>query len=141
LAKESRRAPSQWERYAIGEFRREERDPVTGERFCWTIRELLSSRELGEEGRAMNHCVASYARSCAKRHPSIWSMRVEDLRRNSVRRVMTIEVQNARRFIAQARGRCNRVPGARHTGFRLNQAPAILRQWAEQEGLTIPPYI
>jgi hypothetical protein len=141
LAKESRKPPAQWERNDVGEFRRIEKDPATGETFCWTIQELLSSRELAEEGRAMNHCVASYGRSCAKRQISIWSMRVADLRRNTVRRVMTIEVQNARRFIAQARGRCNKVPGARHTGFRLNRAPAILKQWAEQEGLTIPAYI
>ena len=36
----------------------------------WTIREILSSRALVAEGRAMHHCVASYARSCAEESSS-----------------------------------------------------------------------
>src|SRR5262249_50061155 len=33
----------------------------------WTIRELLTSRELFLEGRVMRHCVATYAVQCAKK--------------------------------------------------------------------------
>jgi hypothetical protein len=108
---------------------------------CWIIQELLTSKEVTEEGKAMHHCVGSYARSCAKGHTSVWSMQVEDTRTGACRRVMTISVQNARKLITQARGRCNRLPGARHTGLRLNQAPVILQQWAQQEGLTVPKYL
>ena len=54
---------------------------------------------------------------------------------------MTIAVDNARKVITQARGRCNRLPGSRDCSFRLNQAPTILQQWARQEGLIVPKYL
>ena len=37
----------------------------------YSITELLSSRELEDEGQAMSHCVATYAGSCAAGHVSI----------------------------------------------------------------------
>ena len=36
-----------------------------GEAITWTVRELTSSKALGEESRTMHHCVASYAHRCA----------------------------------------------------------------------------
>jgi hypothetical protein len=141
LAKETRRPPLEWAPSGIGALSYTERDPDTGSLVCWTIEELLSSRQLTEEGKALHHCVASYAHSCARGSCSIWSMQVEDCRAQIHRRVMTIEVSNARRFVAQARGRYNKTPGAKHSSPRLNRAPAILKQWAGQEGLTIPGYI
>ena len=41
----------------------------------YSITELLSSRELEDEGQAMSHCVATYAGSCAAGHVSIWCLR------------------------------------------------------------------
>jgi hypothetical protein len=140
LAREERKTPTQWEPCPIGGFHVVERDEFTGNVTCWTIRELLTGKEVTEEGKEMHHCVASYARSCAKGHVSIWSMQVEDCRTGTRRRVMTISVQNTRKVITQARGRCNRLPGARDSSFRLNQAPEILQRWAKQEGLTVPKY-
>jgi hypothetical protein len=137
LAREARRIPTQWEGSGIGGFRWLEDEGV----FCWIILELLASKEVAEEGKAMHHCVGSYARSCAKGHTSVWSMQVEDTRTGARRRVMTISVQNARKLITQARGRCNRLPGARHSSLRLNHAPMILQKWAQQEGLTVPKYL
>lgn len=141
LAKETRKLPMQWESSGIGAFQLTERDAETGAQVCWRIEEIVTHRDLVEEGKTMRHCVASYARSCAKGAISVWTMTMEDCRTGSRRNVMTIEVQNARRFIAQARGRCNKAPGEKRASQRLNKAPAVLKQWAEQERLTVPSYI
>jgi hypothetical protein len=134
LVREARKRPLQWESSGINGFRWME----PGEDACWIIQELLTDQEVREEGKAMRHCVASYARSCAKGHTSIWSLQVEEGRGGTRRRAMTIAVQNARRQITQARGRCNRLPGAKAASDRLNRAPAILELWARQEGLLLP---
>jgi hypothetical protein len=141
LAREERKTPTCWEPCGIGGFRVMGQDEFTGNPTCWIIQELLTSKEVTEEGKAMHHCVGSYARSCGKGHVSVWSMQAEDCRTKAKRRVMTISVQNARKVITQARGRCNRLPGSRDSSFRLNQAPAILSAWAKQEGLTVPKYL
>jgi hypothetical protein len=136
LAREARKRPLQWESSGINGFRwLDPEDDV-----CWIIQELLTDQEVREEGKAMRHCVASYARSCAKGHTSIWSLQVEEGRGGTRRRAMTIAVQNARKQITQARGRCNRLPGAKGASDRLNHAPAILELWARQEGLLLPKH-
>jgi hypothetical protein len=68
----------------------------------WTVRELTSSTELVEESRAMHHCVASYAYSCAQGSSAIFSLSLDQARR------ATVEVYPLRRRIVQARGPCNR---------------------------------
>ena len=94
----------------------------------WTIRELLNWKELHAEGRAMRHCVASYASMCCRGETSIWSLGVE---RNSGRRsrVLTIEVTPKTKVIRQIRGRRNRLARAKEL--------EILRRWADQEGLEL----
>lgn len=136
LARAARRPPRQWEPSGFGAFRTLETD---GEEVlaCWSVQEVLTSQELNEEGKAMRHCVASYGGSCARGQISVWSMQVEEYPTHIRRRVMTIAVNNARKSITQARGRCNRLPGAKDSTIRLNKAPTILKQWARQEGLTI----
>jgi hypothetical protein len=124
--------PVHWERSGIGEFHFIEKDGRDQEPpRTWTIQELLRSGELYREGLAMQHCVASYARACAGRSSSIWSMRIE----NEVwrHRVMTIEVDLKNRTICQARRRRN----ARPTG----RAREMLERWARQERLTIAGYL
>jgi hypothetical protein len=91
----------------------------------YRIVELLSSSELFAEGRAMRHCVASYADSCASGRTSIWSMR-KSIESGRVIRLATIEVSNKQRTIVQVRGRCNRLP----TKGEL----AILQGWSEADG-------
>jgi len=123
--------PARWERSGLGGFHHVEkdgRDP--GSPRIWTVRELLSSGELFREGVAMQHCVASYARACAGRMSSIWSMRIDDeVRRH---RVMTIEVDMKDRTICQARRRRNARPNGK--------AREMLERWARQERLTITTY-
>ena len=91
----------------------------------WTIQELLTSRSLVAEGRAMQHCVATYARSCARRATSIWSLQVQN--HEGSQRVLTVEVRLPHKIICQARGKRNVLPDDKSRG--------ILRRWAAQEGL------
>ena len=56
----------------------------------WTITELLSRRELHEEGKQMRHCVSSYDSSCALGHSSIWSLSLQSSN-GKRKRALTIE--------------------------------------------------
>ena len=52
------------------------------------------------EGRAMKHCVATYAHSCASGACSIWALEVETFEGRT--KALTVEVQNVARMICQA---------------------------------------
>jgi hypothetical protein len=97
----------------------------------WTITELLDTRALVAEGRAMKHCVATYARSCAQGLCSIWALEATTFEGRS--RVLTVEVQNRARLICQARGKGNTLPADKHRN--------ILRRWADQAGLRLASYV
>jgi hypothetical protein len=97
----------------------------------WTIRELCSGKALLAEGRAMRHCVGSYADSCARHMTSIWSLQMHN--HEGSQRVLTVEVRLPTRTIGQARGKCNATPDAK--------SHDILRRWATQEGLTLGKYV
>ncbi len=72
----------------------------------WQVVELLTSKELREEGAALHHCVYSYTHTCKSGRVSIWSVRRFD--KNGSAYVLTIEVNNQNRQIVQARGRYNK---------------------------------
>ena len=93
----------------------------------WTTTELLTSRGLFLEGRAMRHCVATFIERCANRQTSIWSMRVENQRGRH--RVLTIEVDLTKKRICEARGKCNRLP--------TTAERKVIECWAAQEGLVV----
>jgi hypothetical protein len=108
-----------------------QRDPTGAvHRGIWRIGEILSSKDLLDEGRRMNHCVSSYARSIENGQTSIWSMTLENGRGPTGHwAVLTIEVRNELRRVVQARGRFNRpATKAEHE---------ILVRWAGLNGLTI----
>lgn len=67
----------------------------------WSFVELTSGEALFREGRAMRHCVASYAARCVSWHSAIVSVRDNDIRR------VTIEINPRERKVVQARGACN----------------------------------
>jgi hypothetical protein len=115
-----------WTRSNIGEFACVERDERRSPR-SWAIRELLTAADLVSEGQAMQHCVATYVRECARRETSIWSLQLEFQGRWN--RVMTIEVDLKTRTICEARRRANVSPTPRARG--------IMERWAAQEGLAI----
>jgi hypothetical protein len=91
----------------------------------YRIVELLTANELFAEGRAMRHCVASYAGSCTSGRTSIWSLQKSTETDRRVRMV-TIEVSNRPGTIVQVRGRCNRLPTERER--------ALLASWGEAGG-------
>ncbi len=77
----------------------------------WHFREVLDSKTLADEGRAMSHCVYSYARRIESGECSIWTLTLED--NTGHWRRLTIEVHLSLRQIVQARGRFNRLPEPR----------------------------
>ena len=96
----------------------------------WRTRELLSSEELYREGRAMHHCVGSYAASCARGACSVWALEVEDFQ--GLEKLQTVEV-NRHKVIVQSRGCYNRLPN--------QQEFEMLNRWAQQAGLEISGYV
>ncbi len=93
----------------------------------WTIRQLLGSQALIEEGQAMNHCVASYANSCNRNQTSIWTMRRQ--LKGLQKRVLTVEVRLCDLAICQVRGKNNRLADANEI--------KILRRWAQVADLKL----
>jgi hypothetical protein len=89
----------------------------------WAMTEVLSSKDLAAEGRALHHCVYSYAWSIEKGAISIWSLTCNG------ERAITVEVDNRMRQIRQARGRYNRMT----TSFESK----VLQRWATENGVTI----
>jgi hypothetical protein len=77
----------------------------------------------------MQHCVASYARSCAEGAASIWALEAEGSEGTDKR--LTVEVANAKREIRQARGPRNRSPAPEEL--------EVLRRWAAGAGLRLGP--
>ncbi len=131
LGRESKGRELEWHGSGIGDFHRLEGSEASRNMKFWSIRELLSSEELIDEGRALQHCVSSYARSCHTGRSSIWSLEIED--ENGCRKILTIEVAPRQKVIRQVRGRRNRLPTP---GEKV-----LLRRWAAQEGLQIAGYI
>jgi hypothetical protein len=123
--------PIEWRPCGIPSFAFVEGSERSQSNKRWTIREILSSKALTEEGRAMRHCVGSYARSCAKGACSIWSLQVKD--RDGARRVLTVEVRLPGKLICQARGKFN----VRASEKELQ----VLQRWASQAALQIATYL
>lgn len=94
-------------------------------RRIYTITELLNSGDLDIEGRAMRHCVASYAASCVRRCASIWSLRVADAFGQETR-LLTLEVAPQSGTIVQARQKGNAAPSPKEIN--------LLHRWAGAGG-------
>lgn len=93
----------------------------------WTIVELLDTRELTREGRAMRHCVAAYAATCRAGHSHIFSLRRRWCDDDAVHSVVTIQVLPRLGEIVQIRGSANSRPGV--------EAMSLVQRWAAREGL------
>lgn len=118
--KEARRRIIRWERSDIGEYRRRAEGGRT-----WTVRELLDGDGLAEEGKAMQHCVATYTGCCLRGTSTIWSLGLEG--DEGRERLVTIEVDPKTREVVQTKARCNEEPD--------EASRAILIEWAGREGL------
>ncbi len=95
--------------------------------------ELLLSNQLQDEGRAMSHCVHTYAQSCTRGRCTIFSLRTEDLHSGDQERLATIEVDLHTYRVMQVRARFNAAPPAEHRH--------VIARWAEQEGLTLAKWM
>ena len=104
--------------------------PGKGKSPGWSIRELLTGSELIIEGKALNHCVASYADSCEKSVCSIWTM--EKANASGTSKILTIEVTRSN-SIVQVRGKNNRL--ATRVEFDT------IKKWAQKSGLAIDRYL
>jgi hypothetical protein len=93
----------------------------------WSVVELLNSSALHAEGRAMRHCVHTYANKCRRRETTIWSLRLRV--DGEEKRKATIEVDPQRNCIVQIRAKRNRRPGV--------HSRRIIRQWAAHAGLDL----
>jgi hypothetical protein len=93
----------------------------------WHVREILDGKALADEGRAMGHCVYSYARLIAAGQCAIWTLTLRD--DTGHWRRLTIEVHPKPRTIVQARGRFNAKAQPRDL--------LALEQWAARNQLAI----
>lgn len=120
-----------WNPCGIKDFEFREGHPDSKSFKIWTIKELLSSKELQNEGRTMHHCASSYASSCNSGRSSIWS--VELTEREGTQKKATLEIHLSNRQIVQARGRYNEKIG--------QQVRNIVSRWANQSNLSVGTYI
>lgn len=128
--REGRSGQKTWNPSGIPGFQYEEGKDER--RMVYVINELLTARELAEEGRFMRHCVGSYSFSCGSGNISIWSMYSVDYFA-AKRRLLTIEVNNKNKSISQARGKYN----ARPTG----KDSTLMGKWAQQAKLGISRWL
>ena len=103
LGRETKDRELEWPRSQIGEFHLLEGSEQLHNMKFWSIRELLSSDELIDEGRSLQHCARTYARSCHAGRSSIWTMEIED--ENGRRKILTIELSPRQKLIRQVRGK------------------------------------
>ncbi len=89
----------------------------------WTMSEILCSKDLVREGRAMGHCVASYADSISSGRCAIWSLKFNNSR------CLTVEVGMSDKEVVQARGKYNRPAKGRER--------ALLGKWAKANQLKV----
>jgi hypothetical protein len=91
----------------------------------------LTSKELYDEGEAMQHCVGSYVRSCKSHQIAIFSLRKVD--ENGVHREATISVNIRERKIKEARKSCNRLLTQSDWGY--------IREWANINNLKFSSWL
>ena len=145
LAAEDYVAWKEWNATAFRPFEHVDRDDVGNTRF-WTIHELTTSWELALEGKALHHCVRSYANKCASGKASVWSTQVK-VGEEGPQPVLTIAVDNEDTKVTQYRGKFNMQPGTARRSKRkdvsmsyvdlLNASAGVMRMWAEREQLKV----
>ncbi len=91
----------------------------------WTFHEILTARDLVDEGSAMRHCVATCAPNIVSGNCSIWSLRMNGGRK------LTIQVRNRERMVVQIRGKANR--------RAVEAEAAMVRIWAGKNALQFKP--
>ena len=116
--------PQSWESCGIKGYMKEGKN---GKIDIHTITEILTCNDLFEEGKAMHHCVGSYARLCADKTVAIFSL--THTTEDGDEKMATIEVRVKSKEITQIRKSCNVLP--------TSDDMAIIRKWAKDEGLKV----
>jgi len=114
---------NKWDGYRIEDYKKRVQD------IEYKIVQLTTAKQLTEEGNIMNHCVASYANSCAKGSCSIFSLR-KFKNDSHADTIATIELRQ--NDISQIRGKRNE----RVIGFHRE----LILEWAEKESLYTGKY-
>ena len=98
----------------------------------WSIRELLSSSELIQEGKAMQHCVGDieYANACYAGESTIWSMGCDPGTGTENLLTIELELEENNSTFDEIRGYRNRFPTSKEI--------SILRIWALLNRITDP---
>src|SRR5262249_30651295 len=81
-----------WKPTGIEPLEKTQKDPFSVATCHWRIIEITDTMSLAEEGRALRHCVRSYADACYKGTTSIWSLRLTFSDNPTPRRLLTIQV-------------------------------------------------
>lgn len=124
------RSPQQWAHDVLPDWEHIEGKKDNQTRYG--VIQLLSAKELQQEGRRLEHCVGSYAWSCANGRTSIWSMR--KAQPGGLYTLLgTIEVRKQTDQIVQFRAKRNSSPSPK--------AYDLLRLWAADSGLSISRWI
>lgn len=115
-----------WKPCGIEGYRAEKKSELV------VLEELTESRKLTDEGKAMKHCVGSYAFYCARGKSAIFSLRkysggiLLDI-------MATIEVNLALQRVVQAKAKMNKPIS--------EEAKKYMEAWAMHEGLVLNPYL
>jgi hypothetical protein len=103
-----------------------ERAQGTKKHTWWKFHQIVTGKELAEEGNKQHHCVSSYGAMCNSGQCSIWSLTFKDKVGNDGR-ALTIEVRG--KSIVQARGYANRSP--------KTDESSVLKEWAAKTGFRL----
>ena len=99
----------------------------------YAIIEMLGSKELIDDGKEMNHCVATYDRECYNGMTAIYSLQSSSFKDDAYVREVTIEVDLKRKQIIQARKSHNR-------GLD-DDDKEIIKLWAEKVNFEVAKWI
>ena len=99
-------------------------DPLSSSIEGYSIKQIITSTELYDEGRKLHHCAYSYSSDCESNSCQIFSMLIID-HKNEARPILTIELRENQ--IYQVRGKYNREP--------IDSELEIIHKWAHKEGL------
>lgn len=91
------------------------------------IEELLSGKELFQEGKIMHHCVYSYAARCENGQTSIFSLSYAQNKAHFIEKLATIEIDLRSGIIVQFKGKYNEAP--------TSKANHHLHRWADANNL------
>lgn len=93
----------------------------------WTITEILTGKQLADEGKAMSHCVYSYKYQIDRGACAIYSLKCSDTLGVNKERVATIQVDPKQKLVKQVRGRMNKSVSLSHR--------SVINRWMQEVGL------